>query len=73
LSGISGPDLQARLTESGYRIFMIMITAFPEKGFRVRAMGAGAVCFLNNPVTGRDLVCCIKSTLHTTLQESSDE
>ena len=73
LSGISGLALQARLTASGYRIPMIMITAFPDERFRAQAMGAGAVCFLNKPVTRRDLVSCIQSALHTTLPESSDE
>ena len=48
---------------------MIMITACPEEPFRAQAMGAGAVCFLNKPVTRRDLVSCIRSALHTTLQE----
>ena len=61
------------LDRSGYRIPMIMITAFPDERFRTQAMGAGAVCFLNKPVTRRDLVSCIQSALHTTLPESSDE
>jgi NAD(P)-dependent dehydrogenase (short-subunit alcohol dehydrogenase family) len=38
-----------------------------------RCRSACAVCFLNKPVTRRDLVSCIQSALHTTLQESSDE
>src|SRR6266852_4865001 len=67
LRGISGLELQTRLTESGHQIPMIMITAFPEERLRAQAMAAGAVCFLNKPVTRRDLVSCIQSALHTTL------
>ena len=63
LRGMSGLQLQNRLAASGYAIPVIVITAFPDDRVRERALGAGAVCFLNKPFNTRDLLTCIHSAL----------
>lgn len=63
LHGMSGLQLQSRLIELGYRIPIIMITAFPDERIRNQALTAGAVCFLSKPVLKADLLKCIQSAL----------
>src|SRR5437016_1940812 len=55
LRGMSGLQLQSRLAESGSRIPVIVITAFPDDGVRERALRAGAVGFLKKPFNTGDL------------------
>ena len=54
LPGMSGLQLQSRLSASGYPIPVIVITAFPDNRVRERALSAGAVCFLNKPFNTED-------------------
>jgi FixJ family two-component response regulator len=61
LQGMSGLELQSRLAASGYRIPVIVVTAFPDDRVRERALSAGAVCFLNKPFKTEDLLTCIRS------------
>jgi FixJ family two-component response regulator len=61
LPGMSGLQLQSHLSASGYRIPIIVITAFP--GDDRRALAAGAICFLRKPVTKEDLLSCIRLAL----------
>jgi FixJ family two-component response regulator len=63
LGGMSGLQLQTRLIELGYRIPIIMITAFPDERIRNRALSAGVVCFLSKPFLKADLLSCIHSAL----------
>ena len=59
LGCMSGLELQNRLTASGYRIPVIVITAFSDDRTRAQALGAGAVCFLSKPITKEELLTCI--------------
>ena len=63
LGGKTGLQLQTRLIELGYRIPIIMITAFPDERIRNQALSAGAVCFLSKPFLKADLLSCIHSAL----------
>jgi FixJ family two-component response regulator len=63
LRGMSGLELQSRLAASGYAIPVIVITAFADDRVRERALSAGAVCFLNKPFKGEDLLGGIRSAL----------
>jgi FixJ family two-component response regulator len=63
LGGMSGLQLQSRLAESGCRIPVILITAFPDERVRAQALKAGAVCFLSKPVATADLLSCIHRAL----------
>ena len=49
MPGMSGIELQALLKSKGYRIPVIVITAFPDERVRERAMQLGAVSFLTKP------------------------
>jgi len=55
-AGMSGLDLQKRLTEAGIKVPTVFITAFPEAHVRGRAEAGGAIGFLAKPFDGRDLV-----------------
>jgi FixJ family two-component response regulator len=63
LGGMSGIELQNSLAASGYRIPVIVITAFPDDRTRMHALSAGAVGFLSKPVTKEELLTCIGSAL----------
>jgi len=47
----------------GYAIPTIVITAFPDDRIREQALSAGAVCFLDKPFNGEDLLSGIRSAL----------
>lgn len=53
---MSGVELQDLLRSQDRRLPIIFITAFPEESTRVRALHAGAVCFLSKPVDGSTLI-----------------
>ena len=63
LGGMSGLQLQSRLAALGHAIPTIVITAFPDDRIRERALSAGAVCFLDKPFNGEDLLSGIRSAL----------
>jgi FixJ family two-component response regulator len=63
LGGISGIELQNSLAASGYRIPVIVVTAFPDDRTRTRALSAGAVGVLSKPITKEELLTCIRSAL----------
>jgi FixJ family two-component response regulator len=60
MPGLSGLDLQSRLTDQGHRIPIIFITGHPDDNVRARAMKAGAIAFLHKPVDAKQLIKCIE-------------
>ena len=64
LRGMSGLELQSRLTALGYSLPVIVITAFPDDRVRERALSAGAIGFLDKPFSTEDLLTCISSALN---------
>jgi FixJ family two-component response regulator len=63
LGGMSGIELQNSLAASGYRIPVIVVTAFPDDRTRTQALSAGAVSVLSKPITKEELLTCIRSAL----------
>jgi FixJ family two-component response regulator len=61
MPNMSGIELQTRLSELGFEIPIIFITAYPDEAVRRRAMEAGAVAFLLKPfdVYGQRFIDCI--------------
>jgi len=55
-AGMSGLDLQERLSAAGIKVPTVVITAFPEDHVRNRAEAAGAIGFLAKPFDSRTLV-----------------
>src|SRR4051794_34190288 len=52
LPGIGGLELQAQLALAQRQIPVIMISGHSDKGERSRALGAGAIEFLEKPFSG---------------------
>src|SRR6516165_5342053 len=63
LPGLSGLDLQKRMTEAGMEIPIIFITGHGDIPMSVRAMKAGAVEFLTKPFRDQDLLDAIHLAL----------
>ena len=63
LPGMSGVDLQNRLTLDGHRVPIIFITAFPDEAIRERVMGRGALCYLSKPLEQQSLIAWLDQAL----------
>lgn len=63
MSGMSGLELQERLTAAGYRPPIIFMTAFPDEELCARALNAGAFGFLHKPFSDDGLVECLYRAL----------
>src|SRR5260370_31657664 len=62
MRGMSGPQLQEHLIDSGIKIPVIFITAFPRSSTRDRVMKRGAIPYLAKPFD--------RATLQTRLQRA---
>ena len=60
MPGLSGLDLQRRLSEASIHIPIIFMTGHGDIPMTVRAMKAGAAEFLTKPVRGQDLLDAIQ-------------
>jgi len=63
LPGLSGLDLQLKLTEANLQIPIIFITGHGDIPMSVRAMKEGAHEFLTKPVRGQDLLDAIQKAI----------
>lgn len=63
LPGMSGPDLQRRLTEDRNVVPVIFITANSDKGLRERALQDGAAGFFYKPIHSDALLEALRTTL----------
>lgn len=63
LPGMSGLDVQRKLTEVGVRIPIIFITGHGDIPMTVQAMKSGAVEFLTKPFRDQDLLDAIQEAL----------
>ena len=73
LPGLSGLELQARLTAEGRRIPVVFITAYPEEPARDAALRAGAVAFLAKPFEERSLLDAVAGALCLRRRGAEDE
>ncbi|WP_076863915.1 response regulator transcription factor [Bradyrhizobium mercantei] len=60
---MSGLDLQSHLIANGRRFPFIFVTAFSVESDRLRALRAGAICFLSKPFDGDTLIKCLDAAL----------
>ena len=65
MPGMSGLDLQSRLTDEGDPIPIIFITAHGDEEARIRAMRAGAVAFLTKPFERTVLLEHVRASLES--------
>jgi FixJ family two-component response regulator len=63
MPGLTGLELQSRLTAMDRRIPIIFVTAFPQEQVRARALKAGAVGFLSKPFSDDSLIVCLDRAL----------
>ena len=63
LPGMSGLDVQRKLTEVGVRIPVIFITGHGDIPMTVKAMKSGALEFLTKPFRDQDLIDAIQEAL----------
>ena len=63
LPGISGFELQQRMTLRGAMAPVIFITAYDDPATRARAEAAGAVALLTKPFRGQPLLAAIAGAL----------
>ena len=63
LPGLSGLDLQQRLTKAGARTSIIFLTGHGDIPTTVRAIKAGALEFLTKPYADEDLIAAIEQGL----------
>ncbi len=63
IPGLSGPELQQRLSQSGSVLPVIFLTGYGDIPTSVRAMRAGAEDFLTKPVSSVDLLRAIERAL----------
>jgi FixJ family two-component response regulator len=56
---MSGLDLQNHLSQNGFDIPILFITAHPEEAIKARALNAGAIGFLRKPLDFQELADCL--------------
>ena len=69
IPGMSGPELQLRLTELGSTLPIIFLTGHGSIPLSVKAMKAGAVEFLTKPFDAEDLLGAIQQAVSGTHSE----
>jgi len=63
IPGLSGPELQARLSELGSTLPIVFLTGYAEVRTTVRAIKAGAEDVLTKPVSSEELLGAIERAL----------
>jgi FixJ family two-component response regulator len=63
MSGLTGPQLQDRLGQLGYRMPIVFLTGYADVPTSVRAIKGGAEDFLTKPVPEKDLLDAIERAL----------
>ena len=64
MPGMTGVELHGRLTELGYAIPTILVTAYPDEVVRDRALKDGVICYVSKPLDDRELESCLRTALH---------
>ena len=63
MPGLSGPELQGRLTELGWTLPIVFLTGYPDISITVKAVKAGADNFLIKPVSSDELLRAIERAI----------
>lgn len=64
MPGLSGPDLQRKLTQRQQNIPIVFITAHRDEDLRPRLLKQGAVECLYKPFSDKDLLAALNTALH---------
>ena len=71
MPAMTGIELYKHLTEAGYAIPTILVTAYPDDAERARALNEGVVCYLRKPVDEQHLVQCLRAALESGQQDDT--
>jgi len=63
IPGLSGPELQGRLSELGSTLPIVFLTGYPDVPTTVRTIKAGAEDFLTKPVSSDELLHAIERAI----------
>ena len=63
IPGLSGPELQERLSELGSTLPIIFLTGYPDVRTTVRTIKAGAEDFLTKPVSSDQLLQAVERAI----------
>lgn len=63
MPSMTGIDLLTQMRAQGSATPFIFITAFPDESVRVRALRAGAICFLGKPFATTEMMQCLDRAL----------
>lgn len=63
MPSMTGIDLLTQMRAQGSATPFIFITAFPDESVRVRALKAGAICFLGKPFATTEMMQCLDRAL----------
>jgi CheY-like chemotaxis protein len=63
MPNMTGVELYKTLTDTGYTIPTILVTAYPNDADRARALNDGVVCYLRKPVDDDHLMRCLRTAL----------
>jgi FixJ family two-component response regulator len=69
LPDINGLDFQVRLTQTGVRLPVVMMTGYGDIAMSVRAMKSGAVDFLPKPFKDQDMLDAVHAAIERDRQQ----
>lgn len=72
IPGMSGLELQEKLRERGYYIPVIIVSGYGDVPMAVRAMKAGAIDFLEKPVSDQVLLDYIQKGIETDIKNKQN-
>jgi FixJ family two-component response regulator len=73
LPDMNGLDFQVKLTESGVRLPVVMMTGYGDIPMSVRAMKGGAVDFLSKPFKDQDMLDAVLAAIERDRQRRAAE
>ena len=65
MPAMTGVELYRHLSDAGYAIPTILVTAYPDDDVRARALKDGVVCYLRKPVDENHLIRCLRAALQS--------
>ena len=65
MPAMTGVELYRHLSEAGYAIPTILVTAYPDDDVHARALNDGVVCYLRKPIDENDLLRCLHAALQS--------
>src|SRR3954462_1349997 len=65
MPGMTGAELHRHLTDAGFAIPTILVTAYHNDDARARALNEGVLCYLLKPIDEKQLLRCLRVAVHS--------